>query len=136
MALINFSFNTPKPKVEKKTTTRKSSKTKTKKVEHFFIVEKDIEPVIIEKSDEYGANVIIDGNEIFAPVHHKCFSTKGEIKVYRKINGMFITHLRSSDDELREMPTFYLPFKPGIKVKANIVKDYDKYYIYIKKIYK
>lgn len=137
MGIINFSFVAPKSKKTKNKVDRpKKGKTRTKVVKHLFTIERDLECVIVEDNEVFGCNVIIEGNEMFVPIHKDCYETKGHSKLYRKINKMYITHIRSTDDELRSMPTYYLPFKPGIKVKANLVKDYDVYYIYIKRIYK
>lgn len=136
MALINFSFKAPKTKALKKDAKPKERKTKTKRVKKFDIIERDIENVITVVNDIYGCNVVLGGIEEFIPIHQESLSTKGHIKVYRILNGKYITHLRSSDDELRNMPDYFIPFKPGMKIKCNIVKDKDNKFIYIKKIYK
>ena len=136
MPLINFSFKAPKTKTSKKDVKPKERKTKTKRVKRFETIKKFVEGVISFTNDTYGCNVSLDGTEEFVPVHQDCLSTKGHIKVYRFLNGKYITHLRSSDDELRNMPDYFIPFKPGMKVKFNLVKDKSNKFVYIKKIYK
>lgn len=136
MALINFSFKAPKTKALKSASKSKERKTKTKRVKKFETIEKDVESVISVTNETYVCIVNLGGIEESIPIHQDSLSTKGHSKVYRLLNGKYITHLRSSDDELRNMPDYFIPFKPGMKVKCNIVKDKDNKFIYIKKIYK
>lgn len=130
MGVINFSVSIAQPKKKIEKINKPRTITQRKKA-NYTIVEKDVEGVVTEID---GTIFVILNDELRLSIYPKNFNCKGISILYRKINGYYITYTRSSDDELRAMPNYYFPFKPGSKVKGLHIIDNDTHYFNIIKI--
>lgn len=114
---LGFSLKLPVAKMGKK-----SSKPKIKRDN---VLEKDIEGIIVETTDENNKYQVFYDNTFYL-IHPDCFNTDKVRKVYAKDDaGRWLMYDRICAEDRRRMPAAYFPFKPKLCVKGKLVeKDY------------
>lgn len=128
--MINFSFSF-KPKIkERKTNIKKTKLNNPPKIKN-IILDKDITGTIIllnTNSDinaSYVFYVNIDNSDKIVPIDKECYSCRNRRSVYRITKTEFVVYNRFGDGILPELPLCFVPFKTGLHVLGNIIKNKD-----------
>uniref|UniRef100_A0AAU8MJ86 Uncharacterized protein n=1 Tax=Geladintestivirus 1 TaxID=3233133 RepID=A0AAU8MJ86_9CAUD len=136
MIEFNFTFKTAKVKEITKKVVRKAKTSKNSNQKRDKIITLERNYVSIINKDDFNHYFILDMNGIPVSIDKDCYDCQNKAVIYRYINNTYFTYIRYKEDRLPSMTPDYLPFKPGIKVKGNIVNKNGKIVFIIKKILK
>lgn len=125
---LSFSF---KPKIKERKTKISKVKSNNPPKPKNTILDKDITGTIIllhtyvnsDINAGYVFYVIIDEIDKIVPIDKDCYSCKGKKSVYRITEKGFAKYNRIGEGILEDLPKCFVPFKSGLKVLGNIIKN-------------
>lgn len=112
MPTFSFSFSKKKEKQASKNNNRNK------------VILKNIRGVVwINVNAEYTVVILKDKTEY--PIHHSCYSCKGQFRIYRQgVNDKSrFCYIRLQDKCTEQNTNYWLPFAPGCVVCGNLVQD-------------